>query len=88
VRGPLHEAGLGRDPAEREADLIDKANAAHAGDGTWPDPLSTATPQVSHGIKISCRRVPLATPVPRAQTGASGPELASHSASMTPSRGP
>ena len=42
VRGPLHEVGLGRDPAKREADLIDKANAAHAGDGTWPDPLSTA----------------------------------------------
>jgi hypothetical protein len=34
VRGPLHEAWLGRDPAEREADLIDEADAAHAIDGT------------------------------------------------------
>jgi hypothetical protein len=34
VRGPLHEAWLGRDPAEREADLIDEADAAHASDGT------------------------------------------------------
>jgi hypothetical protein len=35
VRGPLHEAAwLGHDPTEREADLIDEADAAHAGDGT------------------------------------------------------
>ncbi len=34
VRRPLHEAWLGRDPAEREAELIDEANAAHATDGT------------------------------------------------------
>jgi hypothetical protein len=34
VQGPLHEASLGRDPAEREADLIDEADAAHAIDGT------------------------------------------------------
>ncbi len=34
VRGPLHEAWFGRDPAEREADLIDEADAAHAIDGT------------------------------------------------------
>jgi hypothetical protein len=30
VGGPLHEAWLGCDPAESEADLIDKANAVHA----------------------------------------------------------
>jgi hypothetical protein len=30
VRRPLHEALLGRNPAEREADLIDEANAAQA----------------------------------------------------------
>jgi hypothetical protein len=41
VRRPLHEAWLGRNPAEREADLIDEANAAHTADGTWPEPLST-----------------------------------------------
>jgi hypothetical protein len=34
VRGPLHEAWLGRDPAEREADPIDEPDAAHASDGT------------------------------------------------------
>ena len=34
VRRPLHEAWLGRDPPEREAELIDEANAAHATDGT------------------------------------------------------
>jgi hypothetical protein len=33
--------GWGRNPAEREADLIDEANAAHTADGTWPEPLST-----------------------------------------------
>jgi hypothetical protein len=37
VRRPLHEAWLGRNPAEREADLIDEANAAHGADRTRPE---------------------------------------------------
>jgi hypothetical protein len=35
VRRPLHEPSLRGDPTEREADLIDEANAAaHSSDGT------------------------------------------------------
>jgi hypothetical protein len=40
VGGPLHEAWLRCDPAESEADLIDKANAVHATDGTGRELLT------------------------------------------------
>jgi hypothetical protein len=48
VRGPLHEAWLGCDPAEPEADLIDEADASHATDGTWASQMG-ATPGARRG---------------------------------------
>jgi hypothetical protein len=46
VRRPLHEARLARNPAEREADLIDEANTAHTADATRPKPHSTQNTRV------------------------------------------
>ena len=52
VRRPLHEARLGRNPAEREADLIDEANAAHTADATRPKPHSAGVIRT----RVRCRQ--------------------------------
>jgi hypothetical protein len=44
--GPLHEAWLGSDPAEREAELTHEANAAHVTDHTLAEASQHATAEL------------------------------------------